>query len=321
MKGFVQFGNRSVVLRVSCLFFILFIAGCASTKKHHPDDPFESFNRASYAFNHELDRFVLKPVSTVYDTVTPAPVKNGLLNVFANMGEVPIMANDLLQAHPIYALSDAWRFFINSTVGLGGIFDVASHMKLHRRYNDFGLTLAKWGVKHSPYLVIPFVGSSTFRDGLGLLVNLRYLTLWPLIEPTALRNSLFALDIISLRATLLDAENLMDQAALDPYVFIRSVYLQKRASLIAQDDAFPKTKDGLGADLMDYDDLDYALGEDSDADMDTKKSEVKFKPKAEIKTKVKVKAEANIQAINVVDLMNIKTLTDIENMATIARND
>lgn len=241
------------------------LANAASAQKAtHPDDPFESFNRASYQFNKKLDQYILKPMALTYDLLTPQLVKKAALNVFANMGEVPAMANDLLQGHPVYALSDLTRFGINSTIGIGGIFDVATRCKLPRRYNDFGITLAKWGVRHSPYLVIPFIGPSTFRDGAGLLINLRYLTLWPYIDPNGLRNTLFGLDIISLRATFLDTESIMNEAALDPYVFIRHAYLQKRTSLINERDDLSNDPEGLSADPLDDSDLDFALGLDDD---------------------------------------------------------
>lgn len=257
-------------LRLGIILFALVLTGCASTNHApHPDDPFESFNRVSYQFNSKLDKFVLKPVATVYDTVTPKPVKKGVLNVFANMGEVPTFANDVLQGHPTYAAKDFCRFAINSTIGIGGFFDVASKMNLPRRYNDFGLTLARWGIRRSSYLVIPFIGPSTLRDGVGLLVNLRYLTLWPYIKPIAVRNSLFALDVVSLRGALLDAEGIMDEAALDPYVFIRNAYLQKRASLINQNEEFPGGAEGLGADPLNNDNVDFALGENDDIAADT----------------------------------------------------
>jgi phospholipid-binding lipoprotein MlaA len=243
-----------------CAFFLL-TAGCSSThKKHHPDDPFEGFNRASYEFNVKLDKWILKPISVGYDKITPAPVRKGVLNAFSNMGEVPTFANDVLQLHPVYALSDFWRFFINSTVGVGGLFDVASKLKLERRYNDFGITLAHYGVKHSSYLVIPFIGPSTFRDGIGLLVNVRYLTLWPYIEPNSVRNGLFAFDVVSLRASLLDSEDIMDQAAIDPYVFIRNAYLQRRKSLIANNGNASESAASTTTGSTQYDDLDYALG-------------------------------------------------------------
>lgn len=254
MKGYPQL--KPIVLLISLL-----LAGCSALKKApHPEDPFESFNRVSYQFNTKLDKFLLKPVASAYDKIAPNPVKKGVLNIFANFGEIPTFANDVLQVHPGYAGKDLWRFMINSTIGLGGWFDVATQMGLPRRYNDAGITLARWGIRRSPYLVIPFIGPSTLRDGVGLLVNLRFLTLWPYIQPVELRNGLFALDIVSLRAGLLDSEDIMQQAALDPYVFIRDAYLQKRASLMHQRGSFSEKTESLDADSFDQSDIGFILG-------------------------------------------------------------
>lgn len=258
MQGYPQ--SRLIILLISLL-----LAGCSALNKApHPEDPFESFNRVSYQFNTKLDKFLLKPVASVYDQMTPNPVKKGVLNVFANLGEIPTFANDVLQAHPGYAGKDLWRFMINSTIGLGGWFDVATQMSLPRRYNDAGITLARWGIRRSPYLVIPFIGPSTVRDGVGLFVNLRFLTLWPYIQPVDLRNGLFALDIVSLRAALLDSEDIMQQAALDPYVFIRDAYLQKRANLIHQRGIFSEKTENLDADSFDQSDIGFILGAEED---------------------------------------------------------
>ncbi len=241
---------------------VSFMTGCASIKNRtHPNDPLENVNRVTYTFNDKLDKMVLKPVAVGYDTVLPKFVKKRISNFFINFGEIPTMANDLLQGQLSYALNDFWRLFFNSTVGIAGLFDVATLLKLENRYNDFGITLAKWGWKNSAYFVIPFIGPSTIRDSIGLLVGLRYLTIWPYIEPASLRNGLFGLAIVSLRASLLDTEGVMQQAALDPYVFLRNVYLQKRTSLINSHYEFPQDSEGLDTDPMDYEDLDYALGD------------------------------------------------------------
>lgn len=255
--------NYKYGLKLGIILICLLLNGCASTgKPAHPDDPFEPINRVSYKFNSKLDKFVLKPVATAYDTITPKPVKKSVLNVFSNIGEIPTFANDLLQGHPIYATKDLCRFAINSTIGFAGLIDIASEINLPKRYNDFGITLGRWGIHHSSYFVIPFIGPSTLRDGIGLLVNLRYLTLWPYIKPVSLRNSLFALDVISLRAALLDAEGIMTEAAIDPYVFIRNAYLQKRTALINQSEKSPEAMHGTNTDPLDDEDIDFALGSD-----------------------------------------------------------
>lgn len=220
-----------------------------------PQDPLENINRATFTFNRKFDKFVLKPVALTYKAVTPWQVRSGVMNFFSNMGEIPTTINDLLQGNFKHAGSDFGRLAVNTTLGLGGLIDVASHFGIGRRYNDFGITLAKWGITSAPYIMVPFFGPTTIRDGLGLLVTYEYFTLWPYIEPVSLRNSLFAVDVVSLRASLLDAEGVMKQAALDPYVFIRDAYLQKRQSLIEAEGNFSQEEGSLGADPMDYEDM------------------------------------------------------------------
>ena len=261
-----MYKQRTYIAIILCIS-LSFLVGCASTTSHtQANDPYEGLNRVTYTFNDKLDKMILKPVAIGYDTVLPAFVKKRVSNFFVNFGEVPTMANDLLQGHLAYALNDFWRLFFNSTIGIAGLFDVATSLQLENRYNDLGITFAKWGWKDSAYIVIPFIGPSTIRDGFGLLIGLRYLTVWPYIESTALRNSLFALAIVSLRASLLDAEGVMQQAALDPYVFLRNAYLQKRMSLINSTYEFPQHSEGLDTDPMDYEDLDYALDDGGGAE-------------------------------------------------------
>lgn len=248
-------------------FLSIFLPGCATHKQvPDPQDPLEGLNRATYQFNDKVDKIVIKPVAQLYHDATPWPIRKGVSNFFSNLGELPTMANDALQGEPRYVLNDFWRLVLNSSVGVGGIFDVATDAGLEKRYNDFGITLARWGVTTAPYIVIPFIGPSTIRDGLALAVDYEFFTVWPYIHNISLRNSLFALDVISLRASLLEAESVMDQAALDPYVFIRNAYLQKRQSLIATSGsvATAENAQSITQPLRD-DELDFALGNDADA--------------------------------------------------------
>lgn len=234
----------------------IFASAATYAEPEQVRDPLEKINRKIYTFNHHLDRIILKPTAKLYRAVVPSPGRKGVTNFFSNMGEVPTMLNDLLQGHVIYATKDLLRFGVNSTVGMLGLVDVASHMSLEKRYNDLGITLARWGITDAPYLMVPLFGPSTLRDAMALSVEYEYMTLWPRIRPVRLRNTLFVLDMINLRAQLLDSEEIMDQAALDPYVFIRDAYLQKRASLIrqARNEQAPDLLDAEALDDLDFDD-------------------------------------------------------------------
>jgi len=214
----------------------LSLNACTSITNHpyDPNDPLQTVNRATFAFNQQFDRFLLKPTAVVYKTITPAPARQGVNNFFMNLNELPTTANYLLQARPGEAYESFWRFLINSTAGIGGLFDVASHMGFVRRTNDFGITLSKWGFTTSPYLVIPFTGPNNVRDGLGFLVDYQALTVWPYIQDLALRYSLLGLDMVRVRSNLLDSENVFNEAAMDKYTLTRDAYVQYRYQLIIQ---------------------------------------------------------------------------------------
>ena len=194
-----------------------------------PQDPYETFNRTMFAFNHVVDKAILRPVTHVYNTITPPPAQKGVLNFFHNIGELTSIPNDLLQGKMEFMMNDLWRFIINTTVGVGGLFDVAKHMGLPRHVNSFGLTLAYWegGKQKSPYLVMPLLGPGTFRNTFGRVVDMpttpyfyikdRY-WYWAV--------GLKALDVISNRNTIMDANKLID-TAYDPYVFLRDAYLRR----------------------------------------------------------------------------------------------
>lgn len=222
----------------------LSLSACASpAAKRDPRDPLEGYNRAIYRFNDALDRAVLKPVAQGYDAVVPGPVKIGVRNFFANLGEVVNFANDALQAKPEAAMTDFGRFLMNSTVGLGGIFDVATPAGMTRNQEDFGQTLGKWGVGSGPFFMLPFFGPSTVRDAIARPVD------WPLqypwyVEDFTWRASLYALETIDTRASLLGASTVLGEAALDPYIFLRDAYLQRRLRQV-YDGNPPKSADDL----------------------------------------------------------------------------
>ncbi len=198
-------------------------------------DPYEGFNRAMFTFNDKLDIYVLKPIATFYNKVMPKPLNKGIHNVFENINTVPTIANDLLQANFYQASNDTGRLLINTTIGIGGLFDMATRMDLEPYSNDFGLTLARWGYSDSNYLVLPFFGPNTVRDGLiGLPVDYFAFSLYPYIEPPSFRYQVYILGAIDKRAQLLKFQDVVDEASLDKYVFMRNAYLQRRAFQIDQ---------------------------------------------------------------------------------------
>lgn len=221
---------KSILLLVA--LWLISLNAFADNKQVNPQDPYEGFNRAMFRFNDVLDRAILKPVATGYNAILPKPVVKGISNFFNNIDNIPTVLNDLLQGNLYQATSDAWRLVINSTVGILGFFDVASSIGLERNTEDFGLTLAQWGYKKSNYLVLPFFGPSTVRDGIGLPVNYYYLSIYPYIYPVSTRYEIYGLGVVSRRADLLHFQGVMEEAALDQYVFLRDAYLQRRNYLI-----------------------------------------------------------------------------------------
>lgn len=206
--------------------------GCATQGNR---DPLESVNRGVYKFNDVTDRYVLKPVATAYKTVAPTPVRKGFNNFFSNLGSITTVLNDLLQLKFADAFTDAGRFVINSTFGLAGFIDVAGMDNIPVHKEDFGQTLGHWGVGNGAYLVLPFLGPSTLRDTTGLVFDSATsdpITYTHNIGEIRLHNQLRTAQFIDKRTELLDATDLIDDASLDPYAFMRDAYLQRRASLV-----------------------------------------------------------------------------------------
>jgi phospholipid-binding lipoprotein MlaA len=206
------------------------LSACASTNAPKAD-PLEGLNRATHAFNDAADRAVLKPVAHGYKAITPAFVRGGVSNVFSNVGDVAVGVNNLLQGKARNAASDVGRVLVNSTLGVLGLFDVATPMGLEKHDEDFGQTLGTWGVGPGPYVVIPLMGPSTLRDTLGRSVD------GPMgwsrqVEHVRTRNSVLGLELINVRSNLLGAGETLDQAALDKYQFLRDAYLQRRLRMV-----------------------------------------------------------------------------------------
>ncbi len=205
-------------------------AGCATTATD-ARDPFEGLNREVYAFNDGFDQAIGKPVATVYRDVLPAQIRTWVRNFFGNIADLWIGANDLLQGKPGDTVVDWARFAFNTTVGVFGINDVASDMGLEKHDEDFGQTFGRWGFEDGPYIVLPFLGSSSVRDSAGLVLDI-YTD--PVLQhkPVRVRNAMTITRAISKRADLLDASRILEEAALDKYVFQRDAYLQRRRNQV-----------------------------------------------------------------------------------------
>ena len=202
-------------------------------------------NRAIYKLNDGVDKVVIKPVAQVYKTVLPQFVRTGVTNFFNNLYDVLVALNDLLQGKLPEATSDVGRVAVNTTVGVGGLIDVATKIGLQKHDEDFGQTLGRWRINDGPYLQIPLFGPSSFRDGLGRFVDFKLDPIyWLWYHDVATRNSLWALDIVSTRANLLDATELLEKAALDPYEFQRDAYLQRRRSQVYDGNPPPEKDHG-----------------------------------------------------------------------------
>jgi len=235
-----------------CLSFLPIALGivCAPAVAEKSDnDPLEGFNRAVFAFNEQADRFVLKPIAQGYRFVTPDPIERGVGRIFSNLGEILNVANSLLQGKMSQAANDSGRFLVNTTIGLGGIFDVADDFGL-KQYDDedFGQTLGAWGVGSGPYLVLPLFGPSSLRDAPARLVD-GYANPINTVDHVPTRNTIYGVQVVSTRAALLDTEKLISG---DKYTFIRDVYLQRRDYLVS-DGAL---EDAFGDDYQDQDDSD-----------------------------------------------------------------
>ena len=206
-------------------------AGCATTNGGDARDPLEGFNRAMYSFNDGFDEAIGKPVATAYRDVLPGAIRDGVRNFFANIADLWIGANNLLQGKPAEAVTDWARFAFNSSFGIFGLIDIASDMGIDKHDEDFGQTFGRWGAGDGAYLVWPFLGSSNVRDSVGLVFDLG---LDPVLQhkPVRVRNAMGVLRATGRRADLLDASRILEEAALDKYVFQRDAHLQRRRSLV-----------------------------------------------------------------------------------------
>ena len=216
----------------SLILLSLILTGCSTTGSN-PQDPYESFNRKVWEFNKGVDNVILKPVAKGYKAVTPDLVEKGVSNFFSNIGEIPTIINDILQFKFGKALKDTGRFLINTTLGFGGLGDPATTMGIEHQPEDFGQTLATWGVGDGSYLMLPFLGPSTTRDLVGQGVDsIALYNLYDELENDPQTEfGLRGFDLIQTRAGLLNFDEQLNSAH-DDYTLVREVYLQRRQFLI-----------------------------------------------------------------------------------------
>jgi len=222
----VRWAHRLVI---GALVVALTSSGALADENSH--DPYEGFNRPMFAVNEAIDKYAAKPVAQVYDNAVPLPVKASVGNFFGNAGDLWIGVNSALQGKLGDAGIDLGRLLINSTVGILGLFDVASELGLERHDEDFGQTLAVWGVDGGGYLYWPVIGSSNVRDTVGFAVG-TYADPAMYVRPVSVRNSMAALRFVDIRASLLPSDKVVEEAALDKYAYIRDAYLQRRRNQI-----------------------------------------------------------------------------------------
>lgn len=207
----------------------MLLTGCATTQ--NPQDPLEGYNRTVFRFNDAVDRTVLKPTATAYKNVTPGFVQTGVNNFFGNLSDAWSAVNNLLQGKVENGMGDVTRVAVNSTFGIFGLLDIASEAGIQKHNEDFGQTLGVWGIPSGPFLMLPILGPSTVRDTAALPADIGG-DIWKYKEPANWRNIGAAVRVVDKRATLLDAGNLLEDAALDRYEFIRDGYMQRRQSQV-----------------------------------------------------------------------------------------
>ncbi|MEW5893734.1 MAG: VacJ family lipoprotein [Pseudomonadota bacterium] len=220
--------NRKTTLAACAALTLL--AGCASNGD--PRDPLEPMNRAIHSFNEGVDKAALKPIAQGYQAVMPDFAQTGVRNFFSNLDDVSVVANDLLQLKIEQAAHDFMRLSINTTLGFAGLLDIASEAGLKKHNEDFGQTLGRWGVGTGPYLVLPILGPSNFRDTAGRVVDGKYLDPVYDLEDDEARGGVLFARLISRRADLLEAKEALDAAAVDGYEYTRDFYLERRRALV-----------------------------------------------------------------------------------------
>lgn len=223
--------RRTTIALAVLVTSVVLLTGCATGPHANPDDPLEPFNRGVYQFNDAVDVAVLKPVATAYRDYTPDLLRRGVRNFFNNLQDGWSAVNNALQLKGQGTSDSFGRFLLNSTFGLGGIFDLASDLNIDRSTKDFGHTLGYWGVAPGPYLVLPLMGPSTLRDTIARPVDTLG-TLTTHISHVPTRNTVMAIELVDRRESFLNATEMLEQVALDPYMFTRDAFLQRRRSAV-----------------------------------------------------------------------------------------
>jgi phospholipid-binding lipoprotein MlaA len=181
--------------------------------------------------NMVVDTHIIRPIALVYDSIVPDFIELRIRNIFDNMAQVTVISNDILQGEWLWATHDSWRFLLNSTFGIGGIFDLATADGYPKREQYFGKTLAKWGFNHSPYLVVPLYGSATAYDMIAYPVDYAFFSVWPYIDSSSVKDNMTLVNILNARADALPYDKAVNDA-FDPYIFVRNAYLQNRQNII-----------------------------------------------------------------------------------------
>ena len=217
-------------IAVASVVTAMSLVGCASTTANNPKDPFESFNRTMFSVNEGIDT-VVKPVAQGYADYVPSPIRTGIGNFFGNIADLWIAVNNYLQGKITEGSSDVSRVIVNTTMGVGGLFDVATHLDLEKHNEDFGQTLGVWGIDTGPYLFWPFIGPRDVRDTFGFLADTYTDPVWR-VNNVPVRNSAVVVRFIDVRASLLPADKIVEEAAFDKYSYIRNAYLQNRLNAV-----------------------------------------------------------------------------------------
>lgn len=231
-------------------FLLLNLIGCAAPPaKKDPRDPWERMNRTTYKFNSQVDKAVLRPVARGYQNVTPQFVRTGVSNFVDNLGYPIVMVNDLLQARFKLFARDTGRFLMNTTLGIGGLLDPATQAGLQKNENDFGLTFGHWGIGKGPYFVIPLLGPSDVRDGLGR-IPAAYFSPQNYVDNTWVQYSIWGIALIDTRYRLLPTDATV-ASAYDPYLFVKNAYLQRRDFLLNKGSSAPTPSESEADKLLD----------------------------------------------------------------------
>jgi len=222
----------------------MLLSACATGP--NKQDPFEPMNRKIYGFNEAVDTAYLKPIAKGYANVVPALARTGITNFFRNLGVIVTMFNNVLQFKLDKVPVDIIRFSSNVLYGMGGLIDIATYARIPYNDEDFGQTLGYWGFSSGPYLVLPFFGPSSVRDGIALPVDIYVSPVYDAIGDDGVRWGLLAVYVVNTRANLLDAESFLQQAALDEYSFLRDTHLQRREYLVRDGKTAPPQDDQNG---------------------------------------------------------------------------